>query len=190
MTSGEVDYKGDEAPTFGSSAASSISTPSLEVPIQTNLKPIPVATQAPRFAPPPQVAPVFQKPPSTFPRPIANPYPNVAQPGYATNNVFQVIPTNPAISSGGYAGYTPQAAVKSSLPPTTIGDPNNDATIWTEHDTPDGRKYWYNRATLSSTYEKPFCLKTPEERSIQPCKYKEYSTADGKKYYSDGVDSL
>ena len=33
-------------------------------------------------------------------------------------------------------------------------------------------------------------LKTPEERSIPPCKWKEYSAADGKKYYSDGTTSL
>lgn len=192
MTSGEVDFKGDEAPSFGSSAASSISTPSQVVPIQTNLKPIPIATQAPRFVPPPTIAPAFLKPPSAFP--IANPnIPQQQMAGYATNNSFQGIPTNPTLSRGGYPGYVPQAVVKSSLPPTAIGDPNNDATNWTEHDVPsDGRKYWYNRATLSSTYEKPFCLKTPEERSIPPCKYKEYTTTDGsnKKYYSDGKDSV
>ena len=39
-----------------------------------------------------------------------------------------------------------------------------------------------------STYDKPECLKCPEERSIPPCKWKEYS-ADGKIYYSDGTDS-
>jgi hypothetical protein len=67
-------------------------------------------------------------------------------------------------------------------------DPNNDISCWTEHVSEDGRKYWYNSVTFISTYEKPFCLKTPEERSIPPCTWKEY-TADGKVYYSNGKES-
>ena len=69
-------------------------------------------------------------------------------------------------------------------------DPSNDVSAWSEFSTPDGRQYWYNRVTLVSTYDKPFCLKTPEERSIPPCPWKEYATADGKKYYSNGVESM
>lgn len=67
-------------------------------------------------------------------------------------------------------------------------DPNNDITCWSEHTSEEGRKYWYNSVTFVSTYEKPFCLKTPEERSIPPCPWKEYF-ADGKVYYSDGKES-
>jgi pre-mRNA-processing factor 40 len=74
--------------------------------------------------------------------------------------------------------------------PPTISDPNNDVSAWSEHDTKDGRKYWYNRLTNASTYEKPFILKTPEERSIPPCQWKEYTSPDGKKYYSNGKESL
>eukprot|EP00597_Dinobryon_sp_UTEXLB2267_P017114 CAMPEP_0201108498 /NCGR_PEP_ID=MMETSP0812-20130820/61864_1 /ASSEMBLY_ACC=CAM_ASM_000668 /TAXON_ID=98059 /ORGANISM="Dinobryon sp., Strain UTEXLB2267" /LENGTH=1019 /DNA_ID=CAMNT_0047369973 /DNA_START=23 /DNA_END=3082 /DNA_ORIENTATION=+ len=74
-------------------------------------------------------------------------------------------------------------------------DPNNDVSCWSEHiNEAEDRKYWYNRATLVSTYEKPFCLKTPEERSIPPCPWKEYSsppdaTGMKKKYYSNGTES-
>lgn len=68
-------------------------------------------------------------------------------------------------------------------------DPNNDITCWTEHKTEDGRRYWYNSVTLASTYEKPLCLKTPEERSIPPCPWKEYTSPEGKLYYSNGTDS-
>ena len=36
-------------------------------------------------------------------------------------------------------------------------DPNNDVSCWSEHNNEaEDRKYWYNRATLVSTYEKPF----------------------------------
>lgn len=68
-------------------------------------------------------------------------------------------------------------------------DPNNDITCWSEHKTEDGRKYWFNKVTMVSTHDKPFCLKTPEERSIPPCPWKEYS-ADGKVYYSNGKESM
>lgn len=76
-----------------------------------------------------------------------------------------------------------------TAPAAPIGDPNNEATNWSEHDTPDGRKYWYNRVTQLSTYDKPLVLKTPEERSIAPCKWKEYTSPEGKKYYSDGTET-
>ena len=69
-------------------------------------------------------------------------------------------------------------------------DPSNDVSNWSEHVAPDGRKYWYNKAIAQSTFDKPLVLKTPEERSIPPCKWKEYSTPEGKKYYSDGAASL
>lgn len=39
-----------------------------------------------------------------------------------------------------------------------------------------------------STYDKPFCLKSPEERAVPPCAWKEYFS-DGKPYYSDGKQS-
>ncbi len=79
---------------------------------------------------------------------------------------------------------------KAPPPPAVIGDPNNDVSCWAEHESEAGKKYWYNRVSLVSTYDKPFCLKTPEERSIPACEWKEYAAADGKKYYSNGKESL
>lgn len=76
-----------------------------------------------------------------------------------------------------------------AVTPVVIGDPNNEVSSWSEHEAEDKRKYWYNRVNGTSTYDKPFCLKTPEERSIPPCKWKEYTATDGKKYYSDGKES-
>ena len=75
------------------------------------------------------------------------------------------------------------------IPPPVLGDPMNDMSSWSEHESDDKRKYWYNRVNGTSTYDKPFCLKTPEERSIPHCKWKEYTSADDKKYYSDGKES-
>jgi hypothetical protein len=103
-----------------------------------------------------------------FPRPLVPP----------TFIMHQAVPIVPV--------PTPSAAAAAAA---TISDPVNDASCWTEYSSPDGRKYWHNRSTSQSTYEKPFCLKTPEERSIAPCPWKEYVN-DGKKYYSNGTESL
>ena len=98
--------------------------------------------------------------------------------------------------SGGGGGYMPRMGPMPGYPAPSVAaamapavDPNNDITCWSEHETADKRKYWYNKVTGASTYDKPFCLKTPEERSIPPCPWKEYTSADGKKYYSDGKES-
>ena len=71
----------------------------------------------------------------------------------------------------------------------TLNDPLNDVKSWSEHVAEvDKRVYWHNKVTKTSTYDKPECLKCPEERSIPPCRWKQYSK-DGKIYYSDGKES-
>ena len=116
----------------------------------------------------------------------------------------------PGVMPGGMSGMSGMAGMSQYIPlggslgglmggpmgggpphyiPPVVGDPNNDVSSWSAHEAEDKRKYWYNRVTGTSTYDKPFCLKTPEERSIPPCKWKEYTAADGKKYYSDGNES-
>ncbi|KAI8098062.1 uncharacterized protein B0P05DRAFT_523202 [Gilbertella persicaria] len=58
-------------------------------------------------------------------------------------------------------------------------------SVWKEHTTPEGKKYWYNTATRASTWEKPDELLTPEERVLKTSAWKEYTTPEGKKYYSN-----
>jgi hypothetical protein len=36
-------------------------------------------------------------------------------------------------------------------------------SVWSEHTNAQGTKYWYNKITKSSTWEKPDELKSPEE---------------------------
>jgi hypothetical protein len=55
---------------------------------------------------------------------------------------------------------------------------------WTEHTTPEGRKYWYNNASKSSTWEKPEDLLTEVEKALKECEWQEFTSPDGKKYYS------
>lgn len=106
-------------------------------------------------------------------------------------------PSTPAVVAGHPAMAYPRPPMMPPMMPamptmtttTTLHDPNNDITCWLEYHTDDKVKYWYNKVTQVSTYDKPFCLKTPEERAIPPCSWKEYKTADGKSYYSNGQDT-
>merc|ERR1719478_727171 len=56
------------------------------------------------------------------------------------------------------------------------------ADAWTEHTHSDGRRYYYNRVTKASSWDKPDALKTVAERMNTTC-WKEYKTADGRDYY-------
>ncbi|CAM9429979.1 unnamed protein product, partial [Ectocarpus fasciculatus] len=120
--------------------------------------------------------PPVQYPPAGVPGAPAYP---MAQPAYGQ------MPMGAAMAPRPLAAKAPVAAASG------IQDSNNDASAWSEHVTEkDQRKYWYNKMTQKSTFDKPACLKTPEERSIPPCPWKEYATAEGKKYYSDGKDTV
>merc|ERR1719277_1733543 len=57
-----------------------------------------------------------------------------------------------------------------------------EANAWTEHTHSDGRRYYYNRITKQSSWDKPECLKTDSER-LNTTVWKEYKTADGRDYY-------
>lgn len=94
----------------------------------------------------------------------------------------------PMAPSAGSATASSSTSTNAAAGSNSLGDPNNDATCWSEHKSMEGKKYWYNRVSLVSTYDKPFCLKTPEERAIPPCTWKEY-TNQGRVYYSNGKES-
>lgn len=57
-------------------------------------------------------------------------------------------------------------------------------SAWTEHKSPDGRTYYYNTDTKQSSWTKPDALKSPSERLLSTCPWKEHKHADtGKVYY-------
>lgn len=56
------------------------------------------------------------------------------------------------------------------------------AEAWTEHTHSDGRRYYYNRVTKASSWDKPDVLKSSEEK-MNTTNWKEYKTADGRDYF-------
>lgn len=77
----------------------------------------------------------------------------------------------------------PMYQVPSFNPPgLPLQNVNKPATVWTTHTDPNGRKYYYNTITKQSSWDKPEELKTPLEKALSKCHWKEY-TSNGKKYY-------
>ncbi|KAK6916305.1 FF domain [Dillenia turbinata] len=60
--------------------------------------------------------------------------------------------------------------------------PGKICSDWIEHNSSDGRRYYYNRRTKLSSWEKPFDLMTPIERADATTDWKEFTSPDGKKY--------
>jgi len=58
--------------------------------------------------------------------------------------------------------------------------------LWTEHTHSDGRRYYYNRTTKQSSWDKPECLKSADEK-LNTTNWKEYKTADGRDYFYNPV---
>ncbi|KAJ4797746.1 Pre-mRNA-processing protein 40A [Rhynchospora pubera] len=54
---------------------------------------------------------------------------------------------------------------------------------WIEHTAADGKKYYYNKKTRQSSWEKPLELMTPIERADASTPWKEFTTPEGRKYY-------
>ncbi|KAH9329126.1 hypothetical protein KI387_001234, partial [Taxus chinensis] len=58
---------------------------------------------------------------------------------------------------------------------------------WQEHTTSDGKRYYYNKKTRQSSWEKPYELLTPIERADASTDWKEFTTSDGRKYFFNKV---
>lgn len=87
---------------------------------------------------------------------------------------------NPMFAPGGVRPLLAPAAV----PPLTASKPDStEQSQWSEHRTPDGRIYYFNKLTNQSSWEKPEDLKKEPEQNLETCPWKEYKTEDGKVYY-------
>ncbi|KAM5565917.1 pre-mRNA-processing protein 40A [Rosa sericea] len=83
-----------------------------------------------------------------------------------------------------------QQPTSTPFPDPAVNVPNltqPSASDWQEHMATDGRRYYFNRSTRQSSWEKPLELMTPLERADASTVWKEYTSADGKKYYYNKV---
>ncbi|KAL6964147.1 hypothetical protein U1Q18_035206 [Sarracenia purpurea var. burkii] len=58
---------------------------------------------------------------------------------------------------------------------------------WLEHTSRNGKKYYYNKQTKLSTWEKPLELMTPIERADATTDWKEHMSPEGRKYYYNKI---
>ncbi|XP_068669590.1 pre-mRNA-processing protein 40A-like [Aristolochia californica] len=74
-----------------------------------------------------------------------------------------------------------------TAPATNVHLSLQASSDWQEHTAADGRRYYYNKKTRQSSWEKPLELMTPIERADASTVWKEFTTPDGKKYYYNKV---
>ncbi|CAL0323726.1 unnamed protein product [Lupinus luteus] len=84
-----------------------------------------------------------------------------------------------------------QGGVQSSDSTSTdarTSTPNQQSlSDWQEHTSADGRRYYYNKRTRQSSWEKPLELMSPIERADASTVWKEFTSSDGKKYYYNKI---
>ncbi|KAJ8762609.1 hypothetical protein K2173_008048 [Erythroxylum novogranatense] len=133
---------------------------------------------------------------------------NFVQPQNNANTFSQFQPMSqslaPVVPVGGQTwlpsgGHSSSSAVPvqpgGQQPPLSFSDstgniPNlsqQSSSDWQEHTAADGRRYYYNKKTKQSSWEKPFELMTPIERADASTVWKEFTTPEGKKYYYNKV---
>ncbi|KAG0497796.1 hypothetical protein HPP92_002487 [Vanilla planifolia] len=86
------------------------------------------------------------------------------------------------------ATHQPAAVVATAAITNAQSGPTEQASSdWQEHTAADGKRYYYNKKTRQSSWEKPFELMTPTERADASTEWKEFQTPDGRKYYYNKV---
>ncbi|KAI4295796.1 hypothetical protein L6164_035803 [Bauhinia variegata] len=83
-----------------------------------------------------------------------------------------------------------QPSITTIMPPATSAQLNSTkdgSTDWIEHVSANGRRFYYNKKTKVSSWEKPYELMTPIERADASTNWKEYTSPDGRKYYYNKV---
>eukprot|EP00026_Physarum_polycephalum_P003013 Phypoly_transcript_03022.p1 GENE.Phypoly_transcript_03022~~Phypoly_transcript_03022.p1 ORF type:complete len:847 (+),score=257.26 Phypoly_transcript_03022:49-2589(+) len=97
-----------------------------------------------------------------------------------------------ADGAGRGRGLTVPAWMSSSSAPAQPGGLSNgtakgNAKDWAEHTAPDGRKYYHNKVTKVTTWEKPNELKNADELATNAGPWKEYTSDTGRKYYFNTI---
>jgi pre-mRNA-processing factor 40 len=137
--------------------------------------------------PPPQNPPTSATPYS--PNSAVTPPPSSSTPTLTVATTSTTTSTTAATATTATTNSTP-TSVPTSTPTKTPSNsdkkPEEDTkkeSIWSEYTSPDGTKYYYNKITKKSQWEKPDELKTKEEKEMETCPWREYTADSGRKYY-------
>ncbi|XP_047324775.1 pre-mRNA-processing protein 40A [Impatiens glandulifera] len=89
-----------------------------------------------------------------------------------------------SLQQSGHQAIDSNASVPAANLPAVTDSQSSD---WQEIVPEDGRKYYYNKRTRQSSWEKPSELMTPLERADASTVWKEFTNADGRKYFYNKV---
>ncbi|XVE70224.1 hypothetical protein DITRI_Ditri10aG0055700 [Diplodiscus trichospermus] len=124
-------------------------------------------------------APSQFHPISQVPAPVAS---VSGQPWLSMGN-HSVSPAAPIQQTGQQPPFISSTDTAASVPTLTV----QSSSDWQEHTSADGRRYYYNKKTRQSSWEKPLELMTPIERADASTVWKEFTTPEGRKYYYNKV---
>nr|XP_009418171.1 PREDICTED: pre-mRNA-processing protein 40A-like isoform X1 [Musa acuminata subsp. malaccensis] len=113
---------------------------------------------------------------------MQTPAPSVTQP-WSTPGTQSIPHVTPVIQ----IAQQPSASSVTAPAQTTQPSSTEQASDWQEHTSADGKRYYYNKKTRQSVWEKPLELMTPIERADASTDWKEFTTADSRKYYYNKV---
>ncbi|KAL7082566.1 hypothetical protein ACP275_14G107200 [Erythranthe tilingii] len=116
--------------------------------------------------------------------------PNFSAPWFSsgTHNTQSGLPMQPALGvfSQNINPVTPlqQNSEQNTTGKNTLPDLAKPASSdWREHTSRGGKKYYYNKKTRVSTWDKPFELMTPIERADASTDWREFTTPEGRRFY-------
>ncbi|XP_011002323.1 PREDICTED: pre-mRNA-processing protein 40A-like isoform X2 [Populus euphratica] len=109
--------------------------------------------------------------------------PSGGQPALPSTNQNTAL-VSPIQHNGEQSSITTASVLATGIQPR----PTEEAlTEWKEHASANGRRFYYNKRTKQSSWEKPFELMTPIERADASTDWKEFTSPDGRKYYYNKV---
>ncbi|KAB1203954.1 Pre-mRNA-processing protein 40A [Morella rubra] len=117
-----------------------------------------------------------------MPQMHAPPLPVAGQPWMSSGSQSPALVT-PAQQTGQQPSVIPSPDSATSVPSSS----QHSSSDWQEHASADGKRYYYNKRTKQSVWEKPAELMTPVEKADASTVWKEYTSPEGRKYYFNKV---
>ncbi|KAM0951753.1 putative WW domain, FF domain, WW domain superfamily, FF domain superfamily protein [Dioscorea sansibarensis] len=95
--------------------------------------------------------------------------------------------STPLVTQNAQVVQQSSGSMGTNTAPSAQSSPTEQSSDWQEHTAADGKRYYYNKKTKQSSWEKPPELMTSIERADASTVWKEFTTAEGRKYYYNKV---